>query len=155
MAGSGQAQVVFTNPPRNDQHGRNPKNRKTIMNNKLTLTTLAIAALGIGIAASAPARAASGLLDKCHINNNRQVVEKCCNTWTRQRGKPMWFNSDSSCSSVVACSVRRGPIGIVAVGQVAIVGAAAMKAAYVPKCGIVMPLPSGGGRGDVPRAIAR
>ena len=107
------------------------------MNNKLTLTALAIAALGIGLATSAPARAASGLLDKCHFNNNRQIVEKCCDTWTRQRGKPMWFNSDSSCSSVVACSVRRGPIGIV--------GVAVAKAAYVPKCGIVMPLPSGGG----------
>ena len=103
------------------------------MNNKLTLTTLAIAAIGIGIATSAPARAATGLLDKCHLNSNRQTVEKCCDTWTRQRGKPMWFNSDSSCSSVVACSAGRGRIGIVAV-------------AYMPKCEIVIPLPSGGGR---------
>ena len=141
MAGSGQAQAGFASPPCNDQYDRNPRNRKSIMNNKLTLTALAIAALGIGLATSAPARAASGLLDKCHFNNNRQIVEKCCDTWTRQRGKPMWFNSDSSCSSVVACSVGRGTIGNVAATQ-----AAVAKAAFVPKCEIVTTLQPSGGR---------
>ena len=114
------------------------------MNNKLTLTTLAIAALGIGIATSAPARAASGLLDKCHFNNNRQVVEKCCDTWISQRGKPMWFTSESSCSSVVTCRANRNAIGIVAV-------------AYVPKCRIEMPSSIGGGgsKSSIPRLIQR
>ena len=102
------------------------------MNNKLTLTALAIAALGIGLATSAPARAASGLLDQCHFNNSRQVLERCCDTWIRQKGKPMWFNSESSCHSVVACSAR---------GQWSVISAVA----YVPKCRIEIPPFDGGG----------
>ena len=101
------------------------------MNNKLTLTALAIAALGVGLVTSAPARAGSGLLDQCHFNNNRQVLEKCCNTWISQRGKPMWFTSDSTCSSVVACRASRSEIRILAV-------------AYVPKCRIEIPFTGGG-----------
>ena len=100
------------------------------MNNKLTLTALAIAALGIGLATSAPARAASGLLDKCQFNNGRQVVEKCCDTWIRQKGKPMWFTSESNCHSVVGCSLRGQWSGISAV-------------AYVPKCRIEIPFDGG------------
>ncbi|MEP6828232.1 MAG: hypothetical protein ABJA10_09165 [Aestuariivirga sp.] len=102
------------------------------MNNKLTLTALAIAALGIGLATSAPARAGSGLFDQCHFNNSRQVLEKCCNAWVSQRGKPMWFTSDSTCGSVVACRAGRATLRVLAV-------------AYVPKCRIEIPFTGGGG----------
>ena len=130
MASSGQAQTDWDNPSGNDRCDRNLRKWRTIMNNKLTLTALTVAAIGIGLATSAPARAASGLLDQCHFNNSRQVLEKCCNTWVRQRGKPMWFDTGSSCSSVVACSRRGQWAGISAV-------------AYAPKCRIEIPFDGG------------
>ena len=108
------------------------------MNNKLTLTALAIAALGVGLATSAPARA--GLLDQCQINNSRQALEKCCSTWISQMGKPMWFTSESTCGSVVACRAGRGEVRLLA-------------AAYVPKCRIEIPFI--GGEGSTPPTVKR
>ena len=102
------------------------------MNNKLTLTALAVAALGIGLATSAPARAAGNLLDRCQNNNSRYVVEKCCNTWIRQKGKPFWFGETGTCQNVVYCVT---PNRIPTFSAVA----------FVPKCKIIIPLPSGGG----------
>ena len=102
------------------------------MNNKLTITALAIAAVGIGLATSAPARASGNLMDKCQNNNSRYVVVKCCNTWIRQRGKPFWFGETGTCQNVVYCVTPNRIPTFAAV-------------AYVPKCKIGMPLPSGGG----------
>ena len=102
------------------------------MNNKLTLTALAIAAVGVGIATSAPARASGNLMDRCGNDNSRYVIEKCCNTWTRQRGKPFWFGETGTCKNVVYCIAPSRTLTFSAV-------------AYVPKCKIVMPLPAGGG----------
>ena len=103
------------------------------MNNKLTITALAIAAVGIGLATSAPARASGNLMEKCQNNNSRYDVVKCCNTWIRQKGKPFWFGDAASCQSVVACVGKANVVGITAV-------------AFKPKCQIVMPLPRGNGK---------
>ena len=101
------------------------------MDKKITFTTVIIAAIGLGLAASTPAKAASSLLDKCQASSSRQNVEKCCNTWIRQNGRPMWLSRDFSCGNVVSCSPGRLSRSVTAV-------------AYVPKCRIDMPQPLGG-----------
>ncbi len=102
------------------------------MNNKLTLTALAIAAIGIGLATSAPARASGNLLDKCQNYGSRYGAEKCCSSWIRQQGKPWWFGDTGTCHNVVACAKKASTVG-------------ATLSVVKPKCHIVMPIASGDG----------
>ena len=103
------------------------------MNTKLTFTTLAIAAVGFALATSAPARASNGLLERCHSESSRHLVEKCCVAWIKQKGTPLWFGEGATCQNVVACAAQSSKLSITAV-------------AVKPKCKIVMPIAADGGR---------
>ena len=110
------------------------------MNNKLALTTFAIAATGLALATSAPTRASNSLLDRCQNEGSRYVVEKCCSAWFKQKGKPLWFGDSGSCQNVVACAKQSNYPSIAAV-------------AVIPKCKIDMPFPTGGGGGNGPLGL--
>ena len=73
------------------------------MNNRLTLTTLAIATIGISLAATAPAHASGGLLDKCQNFASRYGAEKCCSAWIKTAGTPWWFGDTGTCKKSVSC----------------------------------------------------
>ena len=102
------------------------------MNNKLTLTALAIAAIGIGLATSAPARASGNLLDKCQNYGSRHATEKCCSSFIRLQGRPWWFGDTGTCHNVVACAKQANNLS-------------ATLSVVKPKCHIVMPMASGDG----------
>ncbi len=100
------------------------------MTNKLSLTALAIAAIGIGLATSAPARASGNLLDKCQNYSSRYGAEKCCSAWIRQQGRPWWFGDTGTCHKAVACAKTPNTVG-------------ATLSFVKSKCMIVLPSPAG------------
>ena len=103
------------------------------MNTKLTFTTFTVAAIGLALATSAPAHAANSLFDQCHNDGSRHVLEKCCSSWIRQKGKPWWFGDTGNCHDAVACTKKSAVLGSLT--------------AVKPKCKLVMAFTGGGGGG--------
>ena len=67
------------------------------------LLTVATAAVGAVLLVSAPAKAQSTMRVTCH-GSSKQKVERCCDTWVKQNGRPFTlFGSRSSCGGVVVC----------------------------------------------------
>jgi prephenate dehydratase len=85
--------------------------------------SLAIAAaavsVGFAISFSSPAKAAGSMLEKCQPGSSRAIVERCCATWVRKNGRPLWMvEAVASCSDAVACKVGKkngGPVAALAV----------------------------------------
>jgi hypothetical protein len=80
---------------------------------------VAAAALSVGfaISLSSPANAAGSMLEKCQPGSSRAVVERCCATWIRENGRPLWMvEAVASCGDAVSCKVGKrgsGPVGTI------------------------------------------
>ena len=66
---------------------------------------IAAAAISVGVSLSlaSPAKASS-LADQCSASINRNIAMRCCTTWIKNHGKPIWMEqSGGSCNEAVAC----------------------------------------------------
>jgi hypothetical protein len=80
------------------------------MNSK-TIIAATFAIAGLAIAVSSPARADGSMLEKCHFGSSRALVEKCCTTWIRDNGKPLWMiEANVACHDAVSCRAPQRPI---------------------------------------------
>jgi len=85
------------------------------------LTVAALSAAFMGYSTSA--NAATSLRDSCH-GSTHNAVERCCESWVRRNGKPMWMLVDANAGCHNAASCRGG-------GKSTLPGIAYVK---MPKC---------------------
>ncbi len=67
----------------------------------------AVISVGASLSLASPAKATS-LADHCSASINRSVAVRCCTTWIKNHGTPIWMEqSGGSCQEAVAC--KAGP----------------------------------------------
>jgi hypothetical protein len=99
------------------------------LEDKMNITTKISAAVAVAaisaafIGFSSSANAAASLRETCH-GSTRNAVERCCESWVRRNGKPMWMLVDAHAGCHNATSCRGG-------GKSTLPGIAYVK---MPKC---------------------
>ena len=73
------------------------------------LIAAAVISVGASLSLASPAKATS-LAEQCSASINRSVAVRCCTTWIKNHGTPIWMEqSGGSCQEAVACQAgKRG-----------------------------------------------
>ena len=119
----------------------------TTMKISAALAAAAVSAAVMGYSTSA--NAAPSSLERC-VGSSRAVIENCCQTWVKRKGKPLWMTDHAmSCNSLpVTCQTSslqepaRGPI------QLAAFQPSPKKPQYIYVCQFDLSPPSTGGHND-------
>ncbi len=94
----------------------------------------AVISVGASLSLATPAKATS-LADQCSASINRSVAVRCCTTWIKNHGTPIWMEqSGGSCQEAVAC--KAGPRQLRSLAAVSI---------DRPRCSIVVLTDMGSG----------